>query len=292
MRPRHGWRRFAGLVLALAVLAAGCGSDQEPAQAPATSGLARNVANVSFTPIVGGTVPSVREWPWAAHLLFAAETEAGLRAHGTCTGSLIAPTVVLTAAHCVTDGTTGELVVEPDLTFVTLGRHRLGDASGEQLPVERITVHQGWEPKSFRNDLALLTLARPAGSRPIELADADDSAEYGTAVGWGTTQMGGPASDRLFAVQLPIVAHERCDLRYSRTDVDYDPKLNVCAGGEGGRDTCQGDSGGPLMVPDGAGGWKLLGVTSYGDGCALPDVPGVYAWVGGDALGGWIRARL
>ncbi len=55
----------------------------------------------------------------------------------------------------------------------------------------------------------------------------------------------------------------------------------VCAGvpTTGGKDTCQGDSGGPLVVPAGDGTFRLIGDTSFGEGCGLPGFPGVYGRV-------------
>jgi hypothetical protein len=60
----------------------------------------------------------------------------------------------------------------------------------------------------------------------------------------------------------------------------------VCAGiyPAGGKDTCQGDSGGPLVVPIGGGVYRLVGDTSFGDGCALPLKPGVYGRVADDPM--------
>ena len=57
----------------------------------------------------------------------------------------------------------------------------------------------------------------------------------------------------------------------------FDPKTAICAGlPEGGKDTCQGDSGGPILAPLGKG-FRLIGATSYGEGCAREGKPGVYA---------------
>jgi secreted trypsin-like serine protease len=64
----------------------------------------------------------------------------------------------------------------------------------------------------------------------------------------------------------------------------------VCAGfPEGGVDTCQGDSGGPMFGRDAAGALKVVGATSWGEGCARPGKPGVYARVADDVLREWIR---
>lgn len=61
----------------------------------------------------------------------------------------------------------------------------------------------------------------------------------------------------------------------------------ICAGNvaEGGIDSCQGDSGGPLVS-----GSTLVGITSWGEGCALPNFPGVYARV--PALSDWIKLNM
>jgi secreted trypsin-like serine protease len=44
-------------------------------------------------------------------------------------------------------------------------------------------------------------------------------------------------------------------------------------------DTCQGDSGGPLMVFTTSEQWVIVGMTSYGYGCAIPEYSGVYTRV-------------
>lgn len=81
-------------------------------------------------------------------------------------------------------------------------------------------------------------------------------------------QEGGSAPTQLYGVEIPIVDRKECNQ-------DYDGLIEadmICAGiPEGGKDSCQGDSGGPVVI-DG----KLVGVVSWGFGCAEPGYPGVY----------------
>jgi hypothetical protein len=92
-------------------------------------------------------------------------------------------------------------------------------------------------------------------------------------IGWGTTKTDGYPSI-LRTVDVPIVSDEQCRASYGRLVIDA---VMVCAGDPGGgRDACSGDSGGPLLARDGPR-WAQIGVVSWGYGCALPGLPGVYA---------------
>nr|QEI22866.1 putative trypsin-like serine protease [Oryctes rhinoceros] len=100
--------------------------------------------------------------------------------------------------------------------------------------------------------------------------------------GWGATSEGGPAANQLQAVVVPIVSQAQCRAAYGASAIT---DRMICAGfPEGGRDACQGDSGGPLVV-----GNTLVGVVSWGRGCARPNFPGVYACVGN--LRNWIASN-
>lgn len=91
------------------------------------------------------------------------------------------------------------------------------------------------------------------------------------AIGLGLTSENGPASNNLRQVTVNAIPNPTCDTLYDGGITD----AMLCAGVEGGgKDTCQGDSGGPLFV-----GNTQYGVVSFGDGCARPDSPGVYARV-------------
>jgi trypsin len=90
----------------------------------------------------------------------------------------------------------------------------------------------------------------------------------------GDTSENGSGSTRLLKVDVPVVARATCRNNYSATAIT---DRMFCAGvSAGGKDSCQGDSGGPIV----SSSRVLLGIVSWGDGCARPGKPGVYASVG------------
>jgi secreted trypsin-like serine protease len=114
----------------------------------------------------------------------------------------------------------------------------------------------------------------------IPLAASTDTALYAAGVnaivsGWGTTSSNGAVSYVLRKVTVPLVANATCNTNYGGGITDR----MLCAGKpQGGVDSCQGDSGGPLIA-NSAGVMKLIGVVSWGEGCAAAGKPGVYASV-------------
>jgi secreted trypsin-like serine protease len=108
-----------------------------------------------------------------------------------------------------------------------------------------------------------------------------------TIVGFGTTSEGGDTADTLQEASVPVTTDAYCAGAYD----DFDAETMVCAGfPEGGVDTCQGDSGGPMFGRDAVGALKVVGATSFGEGCARPGKPGVYARVGDTVLRDWIAS--
>jgi hypothetical protein len=94
-----------------------------------------------------------------------------------------------------------------------------------------------------------------------------------TIVGWGTTSEGGDTPDTLQEAQVPVTTDADRAAAYSDSKAD----TMLCAGfPQGGVDTCQGDSGGPLFGHTATGALKVVGATSFGEGCARPGKPGVY----------------
>lgn len=240
--------------------------------------------------VVGGSDAAPGEFPSVAEIVFGPFG---------CTGTLIDSTHVLTAGHC--GSATGAAVASPigwptPLIIVWIGSNKTGE--GERVPVSKVTVSPEYLGLTSRNDLSILTLSRPSVHAPTKVAGAAERSIWNpgvlaTIAGWGNTSSDGAEyPETLQKAQVPITTDEYCESAYSDEDGwDFDPATMVCAGyPEGGVDTCQGDSGGPLFAPAADGSRRVVGVTSWGNGCAEEGYPGVYARVAEPALSDWVRS--
>jgi trypsin len=267
--------------------------------------------------IVGGSTASTATYPWQAAVVFSATNPyQGLNAHQRqfCGGSLITSQIVMTAAHCVYDtdpdcsvnggintclpsdpGGDGTKRLDANDVDVVLGRDTLSNNSqGTEIPVTQVKLGTSYNP-NYQNhgvpryDVAYLVLQTASVQPRIQVAGADegDLWDPGSAVdisGWGSTSESGGTQDTLRAATVQVIADTSCisPLAYG---IDFDPTTMICAGYiSGGVDTCFGDSGGPLEAPLEGGGYRLVGVTSWGDGCARPGLPGVYTRIAGPTM--------
>ncbi|XP_040828879.1 polyserase-2 isoform X2 [Ochotona curzoniae] len=244
--------------------------------------------------IMGGSDAQPGTWPWQVSLHH--------RGSHVCGGSLIAPSWVLSAAHCfVSNGT-----LEPAAEWaVLLGVHSQdGPLDGAHVrAVAAILVPDNYSSVELGADLALLRLASPArlgpAVRPVCLPRASHRFVHGTAcwaTGWGDVQEADPLPVPwvLQEVRLKLLGEAACQCLYSRPgpfNLTFQllPGM-LCAGyPEGRRDTCQGDSGGPLVCEEG-GRWFQAGITSFGFGCGRRNRPGVFTAVA--PYEAWIRAQV
>jgi len=187
-----------------------------------------------------------------------------------CGGSLVREDWVVTAAHCVQGESASSIEV-------IIGLHNVGGTSGAQSRnVAEIIVHPQYSGNSLNNDYALLRLSSPITDfEPIQLATDtahDEEPVMSTTMGWGATSSGGSSSAYLLEVDVPI--DDSCG-NYSNSEIT---NHMVCAGYQnGGADSCQGDSGGPLIMTNDDGEYELIGIVSWGYGCADAGYPGVYS---------------
>lgn len=236
-------------------------------------------AATATTRIVGGTP--------AANGAYSAQADVrqdlGLGLFSTCGGSLVSKNKVITAGHCVrTGGLLGGAgpVAGAEKFSVFIGSNVMG--AGTRYAVAFVGAHPGFPAggNNFPNDIAVLTLAGEPPVEPLPITDpSTDAGTYepgarGTVIGWGLTSAGGSGSPNLLQVELPIVSDADCAKQYGGT---LNPEVQICAGGEGGKDGCQGDSGGPLMTRADSV-LKMTGVVSFGRAgqCGAAGVPSVY----------------
>jgi secreted trypsin-like serine protease len=237
--------------------------------------------------IVGGSAAPPGSWPSIAYLQGGFHDDEGRETEFACTGSVVAPQWIVTAAHC----TFGDKRQPPERMTATLGVTNNSDRAGERIAVDRFVPYPDYDRDSLVGDIGLLHLAHPTSRPPMPLATAEAAAAGGytspagvpNAAGWGAVDEGGTKlTDQLQQAYLQVQAPDQCSSKIS----DFDPATQACAGTPGAAGACLGDSGGPLVEIDGATGQPALwGVTSYGpqtaddlQPCSL-ELPAVYTWI-------------
>ncbi|EMD94057.1 hypothetical protein COCC4DRAFT_79671 [Bipolaris maydis ATCC 48331] len=237
--------------------------------------------------IVGGTTAAAGEYPFIVSL------QVGGR--HVCGGTLINGNTVVTAAHCSVSSVIGSVsntaVRVGSLYSIDWEKERETNTSSKQsstsggtvVRVSRIVIHPSYQASTSNNDVAVWKLSSTVtaggniGFASLAASGSDPASGSTVSVaGWGATREGGGASTSLLKVSVPVVARSTCVSNYNAVGLTVTTNM-VCAGvAAGGRDSCQGDSGGPLVDAS----KTLVGIVSWGSGCARPNLPGVYSRVG------------
>ncbi|XP_061397786.1 trypsin alpha-like [Musca vetustissima] len=221
--------------------------------------------------IVGGVSTTITAYPW----------QISLQRSGShsCGGSVYSANIIVTAAHCLQSVSTSVLKVRAGSTYWNSG--------GVLVSVAAFKNHEGYNSRTMVNDIAVIRLSSSLtfGSTIKAIALTTNAPANGAAAvvsGWGTKASGSSSlPTTLQYVDVNIVSQSQCSSSAYGYGSEVKPTM-ICAYAAG-KDSCQGDSGGPLVS-----GGKLVGVVSWGYGCAFPNYPGVYADVA--TLRSWVVA--
>jgi trypsin len=249
------------LFLTTAALAYGCGQNATPTNS--------EINKIKLGSIVGGTQvdPTMTDATYIVSL------------NGGCAGSIIASKWILTAAHCRS----------LFRSRVTGGSINLRDSKRIQLKVLKSYVHPQYDNPESSHDWALLELAQEIDFSKtkqlsaISIADSNLETSGGLSdgvmakvLGWGVTSEDGGQPSVLREVDVPLVSRERANSPEAYNG-EIDETMIAAGYDQGGKDSCQGDSGGPLIIKDTSGKQTLIGVVSFGEGCARAHKYGIYS---------------
>ncbi|XP_046341229.2 trypsin-like [Haliotis rufescens] len=235
--------------------------------------------------IVGGQIATPHSFPWMAAL-----ENLGVM---HCAGSLLKGNsdrwYILTSAHCLHGTMASDWKIR-------LGAHDLSqsETSSEFLDAKTAMTHPLFNPTTYEYDIGLIELSSaPLVSKPeinfgCVSGNVSTAGEVCYVAGWGTTSFGGAVSDELRVVEKPVLSRTECRNIYGSNQ--YHEASMICAGHpDGGKGSCTRDSGGPLMCFQNDR-MEIIGIVSWGPGCAQPNSPAVYASSSGGRQ--WIEATI
>jgi secreted trypsin-like serine protease len=268
----------------LALLAAGClASAAMTLGAPSLSAANSTIVNPDGSDSV----------PWQVHL----EADIGGGMADVCGGTVRDATHVITAAHCALDDSGAEFA--PAKFTVEAGVVDVAhpESTMQARGVSAVSIFPGYDAATLAGDAAVLTLDQPLDLSDPTVVDfltpvaAGETATHGQISGWGTTTENGTTSDTLAFALVDVFDNSACASYGSR----FVAQTMLCAGRDLGNgamvDSCQGDSGGPLARIDDTGHVDaLVGIVSWGDGCARPGFPGIYTRVADPAINAFLTA--
>ncbi|OMH85164.1 Serine protease ami, partial [Zancudomyces culisetae] len=228
--------------------------------------------------IIGGTDANAANYSYIAHIR---NNDIDL----TCTGSLIAPAVVITAAHCVKNFVGSSSGSGKNLS-ISLGSIEPPPSGGKTFTASKVVVNPDYNSDTHENDLALILLSECASKSlavpiDIETKPLSDPNDIYFVAGFGRISV---SNNELASTlqELPVIPGSTavCNAAFSSI---INPKTNFCVAQTLDKTTCFGDSGGPIVYSDYS---KLLGVEStlaYSNGnfCATKNSAALYMLLSG-----------
>ncbi len=281
-------RRRAAAALFAALALFGCLVVAATATAKPASSNPKATASV-----IGGHGTEVANFPAIAYIEGAQATDGY-----ACTGTVVAPRVVLTAGHCVEDLESSS-IVEPSEIRVATGISKIEHIPTEKVStVDQVLVYPGFDPALLHGDAGLLILSSPVIAEPIELASKSEGSLYSAGrklkvAGWGIDRFDGNdrahIPNQLQSAVVPIDAAEGCRAGVSRFYGFFDAARQLCTldAPQFKVTPCNGDSGGPAIATRSDGTAVEVGIVSMGDFTCSPDSPAVYTRV--DQISTWVK---
>jgi hypothetical protein len=254
------------------------------AAAPASAGAAAAAHPRARAAVIGGESAEPGRFPWMALVL---------DRHGDeveeCSGTVVAPNLVLTAGHCAENMQTGVLDEAAGYEVVTGNVNWNAPSSEKQVSgVTRVIGCSCFDRGTDVGDVALLELSTPTTAPPVTLAAAPRPGTRAILAGWGRMhfQQRGPAEQLQWAPTV-VQPSQLCE----QDAPPFSPASQTCVAQTPGHLTgaCEGDSGGALLVPSASavGGMVQIGVVDHGyDECST-SIPSVFARA--DVIAAWVR---